>query len=79
MLDWTRLEKHWFLLQNWWAAKFVEVDEKYNMKTAGATVYFVETSQHAIPTKFPINFARYAENENYLDKGEYYAMLKYKS
>lgn len=71
--------KRWFLLQNWWKAKqFVEVDEEY-MEAAGATVYFVKTPQLAIPTEFPINYASYVENENYLDKSDYYTMLEYKS
>ena len=71
-------ENQWFLLQNWWAAKqFVEVDVEY-MERASPTIFFVKTPQTAIPTKFPINFARFAENENFLDKCESYAMLEFK-
>ena len=69
--------KLWFLLQNWWEAKqFVEMDEEY-LEASGAIVSFVKTPQHSIPTEFPVNFARFAENENGLDKSESYAMLEY--
>jgi hypothetical protein len=66
--------KRWFLLQNWWKQKqFVEVKEDY-FKACAPTIYFVETPQFDIPEKFPKNYARYAENENYLDKSESYGL-----
>ena len=68
-------QQQWFLLQNWWPnMQFVEVSESY-LKSAGATVYFVETPQSSIPTAFPTYTALYAENEN-MDKEETFAMLE---
>jgi hypothetical protein len=67
-------EKRWFLLQNWWKQKqFVQVREDY-FKACDPTVYFVETQQYDIPEKFPKTYARYAVNENYLDKSESYGL-----
>ena len=62
--------KKFFLLQNWWKAKqFIEIDEEY-LKHSAATLYYVETPQLSIPETFTVDFARFAENENLLDKAD---------
>jgi len=67
--------KKLFLLQNWWKSKqFIEVDEEY-LKHSFPTLYYVETPQRSIPDKFPVDFAKFAENEN-LDKAESFPELE---
>lgn len=69
--------KVFYLLQNWWKDKqFVEVDQEY-FKRCNPTVYFVETPQTEIPSRFQTCCpCQYAESEN-LDKEEKYSALEY--
>lgn len=59
----------YFLLQNCWKFKqFVEVDISY-LLDSGASIWFIETPQTAIPKDIPVNYAKYFEL-GWVDKSE---------